>query len=211
MLPDNNYDLAIAIDRALFNRAIHLATNRNNFKKLETCPGQPAIELVSGPAIDYNPKVKSTVDLEAPLTMFVDALVDVPKENRKFWGFPVVKDKLHLKMRYQAIIKPAAPGSAKLSIFPIGPDISSLQIDSDSLRGIGKLFEGKVREAVVKILSEGTSCGSTEPLANFELINSLWGIPLEYAKIRMDSQGQLMLYMNYKKVTPGDLSNGKRR
>ena len=199
-LDPKNYDLAIAVDRALFNRAIHLASNRKNFKKLETCPGQPTIELLSGPAMDFNPNVTSTNDLEAALSVYVDALVAVPEEYRRIWGIPIIKDKLHLTMRFQAVIKPSAPGSAKLNIYAMGADLKTLRIDNDSLAMVGKLFAGKVRSEIEKVLSSGSSCGSTEPLANFELINSLWGIPLEYAKIKMDSNGQLMLYMNYKKT-----------
>jgi hypothetical protein len=199
-LDPKDYDLAIAVDRALFNRAIHLTSNRKNFKKLGTCPGQPTVELLSGPAIDFNPNAASTDNLEASLSVFVDALVEIPEEQRKIWGIPILKNKLHLTMRYQATIKPSAPGSAKLNIYAMGPDLKTLHIDRDSLATVGRLFEGKVKSEIEKILSSSGSCGSSEPLANFELINSLWGIPLEYAKIRMDSNGQLMLYMNYKKA-----------
>ena len=204
-LDPKNYDLAIAVDRALFNRAIHLASNRKNFKKLETCPGQPTVELLSGPAMDFNPSVTSTNDLEAPLSVYVDALVAVPEDMQKIWGIPILKDKLHLTMRFQAVIKPSAPGSAKLNIYAMGADLKTLHVDTDSLALIGKLFAGKVKSEIEKALSGGASCGSTEPLANFELINSLWGIPLEYAKIKMDSNGQLMLYMNYKKIVEPSL------
>ncbi len=209
-LNPQDYDLAIAVDRAVFNRAIHLATNRKNFKKLETCPGQPAIELLSGPSIDFNSNLTSGNDLEAPLSLYINALVDVPEDQRKKWGIPILKKKLHLTMRYQAVIKPSSVGSAQLSIFPMGVDLKTLQIDSESLRSIGKLFAGKVKKEIEKILSKSATCGTSEAIANFELIDSLLGIPLEYAKIKMDSQGQLMLYMNYKKATPGQW-NKKRK
>ncbi len=208
-LDASQYDLAIAVDRALFNRAIHLATNRKNFKKLETCPGQPAIELMSGPSIDFNPSASTTNDLETSIAMYVDAQVDVPEDMRSRWGIPILEDKLRLTMRYQAIMKPAEVGSAMLSITPTGADLKTLKIVS-GLRTVGKMFEGKVRSEIEKILSGSSSCGTNEPLAKFELINSLWGIPLEYAKLKMDSQGQLMMYMNYKKVNPGNW-NQKRK
>lgn len=192
-LDPSQYDLAVAIDRAVFNRAIHLAANRKNFKRLETCPGQPAIELLSAPAVDFNANINPQSDLEAPLSVFIDASVEVPEEYRKYLGLPVLKEKLRLKMKYQALIKPTEAGGAKLSIYPTGVDLKTLQIDSDSLRGIGKLFAGRVRSEIEKILSSESSCGNSGALAEFELIKSLWGIPLEFAKIRMDSNGQLML------------------
>ncbi len=209
-LAGDQYDLAIAVDRALFNRAIHLASNRQNFKKMETCPGQPPIELLSGPAIDFNAKVKPQSDLEAPIVMFIDARADVPEADRTRLGLPVLPDKLHIKLRYQALIKPSHPGSTQLSIYPIGPDLDSLWIDTSSLPFLGKVFQGKIITALKERLSAPSSCGKGEPMANFQLINSLWGIPLEYTKIRMDPQGQLMMYMSYKNVNPGQ-ENGQRK
>lgn len=208
-LNPDKYDIAIAIDRAVLNRAVHLSANRKNFKKVETCPGQPTIELLSPPAIDFNPRINSTNDLEAHLTAYIDALVVVPEEYRTKWGVPILKDKLHLSLKFQTVIKPTAPGSTSLSIHPTGPDLTTLVIDPNSLRTVGKIFVQKVRSEIEKILSSSASCGNSSALAEFDLISSVWGIALEYAKIKMDPQGHLMLYMNYKKTLGTSVETNK--
>jgi hypothetical protein len=196
---DTEYDLGLSIDRGLFNRIVHLAFNRKNFKKMETCPGDPPVELLSAPSIDFNPNKKPSNDLEGHITLFIDALAEVPKENRKAWIFPILESKIHITMKYQAMIKPSAAGSANLSIYLLGADVNSLKIDDNSIRGIGNLFKGKIKEEIQKMLSGSGSCGNGGPLAEFGLMSELLGQPLEYAKIKMDPQGHLMLFMNYKK------------
>lgn len=196
-LSPENYDLAIAVDRALLNRLVQLSFNRKNFKELETCPGSPKIELLSPPAIDYASPQKNLTSLEAMMSVYIDASIPSPKDQTGGLFSPL-KEKLHIKFRYLAIVRPVAPGSATLAIYPTGADLKTLQVDDDSLTWVGRLAKGKVVKEIGKVLSEGSSCGSSGPLGEFELINSLWGVPIEYVKLKTDSQGQLMLYMNYK-------------
>jgi hypothetical protein len=165
----NSYDVGIAVDRAVFNRAIQLATNRNNFKKLNlpSCPADNSkpmdIELRPGPSIDFNSKVMAKSALEAPIALNVEAFVTLPDDMKSKFGIPILKDRLHLGLKYQAIIKPTTPGSSQLSIYPTGIDIDSVLVYEDSLRFIGKLFAGKVLKEVKDQLSKPSKCDKNPP------------------------------------------------
>ncbi|MFN8790998.1 MAG: hypothetical protein ACK5Y2_06015 [Bdellovibrionales bacterium] len=194
-LPAEQYDLAFAVDRAVFNRIVHLSFNRKNFKQLETCPGTPPIELLNPPGIDFAESKSNTNNLQSSLSIYIDALVPSPPEQTKGLLAPL-KEKLRLIFQYQAVIRPVAPGSVKLGIYPVGVDLKTLQVDDSSLTWVGRLAKNKVVREIGKVLSNGTGCGNNSSLADFELINSLWGIPIQFVKIQVDPQGQLMLYMD---------------
>lgn len=199
----DQYDLGIAVDRVVFNRMVHLSFNRKNFKALETCPDAPKIELLNAPAIDAISQPDSKDPLSTHLSLHIDAQLDSPKDQTSGLLAPL-KDKLHLKLKYQALVKPVAPGSTKLGIYPDGLIPGTLWVDDNSLTWIGKVAKQKVLKEITKVLSGSGGCGTSAPIAEFELINSLWGFPIEYVKIQMESQGQLMLYMNYKSTAGQD-------
>jgi hypothetical protein len=196
-LPADQYDLGIAVDRVVFNRLVHLSFNRNNFKAMGTCPDSPKIELLSAPSIDAVPNDKSDDPTSTRVSANLDVLVDSPESVSRGLLAPL-KDKLHLKLKYNAFLKPVSPGSPKLGIYADSPQPGSLWVDDASLTWIGKLAKKKVLSEIYKVLSGDGGCGTSGAIAEFELINSLWGFPIEYVRIKMDSQGQLMLYMNYK-------------
>ncbi|MFN8846553.1 MAG: hypothetical protein ACK5V3_13415 [Bdellovibrionales bacterium] len=198
-LPPDQYDLGIAVDRIVFNRLVHLSFNRKNFKSLSvgSCPDSPKIELLNAPAIDAVTNKKSDDPTSARVSASLDILLDSPK-NVSSGIFAPLKDKLHLKLKYNAFIRPVSPGSPKLGIYADGPQPGSLWVDDASLTWIGKIAKKKVLSEINKVLSEDGDCGTSGPIAEFELINALWGFPIEYVKLAMDPQGQMMLYMNYK-------------
>lgn len=197
-LPTDQYDLAFAVDRVVFNRMVHLSFNRKNFKALETCPGDPKIELLSAPALDAVKMNGSKDPLSAKISMAIDAQLDSPASVSSGLFAPL-KGKLHLKLKYMATLRPIRPGSTMLGIYPEGLEPGTLWVDEASLTWVGKLAKKKVHSEIIKVLSGEGGCGTSAPMAEFELINSLWGFPVEYVKLKMESQGQLMLYMNYRK------------
>lgn len=194
------YDIGVAIDRALFNRLVQLSFNRKNFSGMETCPGNPPIELANPPGIDFIKTNKPANDLETPMVMYIDALVKAPGDQTGSF-FDPLREKVRLKFKYQVILKPMAPGSTKLGIYSSKIDVNSLQVDDSSLTWLGRLVKSKVVSEIAKALSKDADCGNNSALAEFELINSLWGIPVEFVKLQMDPQGQLMMYMNYKNLS----------
>lgn len=192
-----DYDFAIAVDRVLFNRMIHLSFNRKNFKSLETCPGTPTIQLLNAPAIDVA-KITSTNDpLATRISLYIDALVNAPVEKTKGVLAPL-KPQLHLSFLYNAIVRPIEEHSTVLGIFPEGVDTESLVVHEESLTLIGKAFKNEVRKGIIEVLSQESSCGNSSSIGTFELIQSIWGFPVEFKKIQMENQGHLMMYMNYK-------------
>jgi|GEM_PF-1260992 hypothetical protein len=203
-LNPKDYDFAISVDRVIFNRMIHLSFNRKNFKALETCPGNPKIELLNAPSIDAVKFTSSSDPLSASISIHMHAQIDTPPEQSSGLLAPI-KDKFRLSMIYNAKVRPVSPGSTKLGIYPESVDPESVVIDETSLTWVGRLAKAKVLKEVIKVLSSEGSCGTGAPIGEFELINSLWGFPVEYVKIKMESQGQLMLYMNYKNQPPEKL------
>lgn len=199
-LNPKDYDFAISVDRVIFNRMIHLSFNRKNFKALETCPGNPKIELLNAPSIDAVKSTSSTDPLSTTISLYIHAQIDTPAEQSTGLLAPI-KDKFRLSLKYNAKVRPVSPGSTKLGIYPDSVDTNSVVIDETSLTWVGRLAKSKVLKEVIKVLSSEGSCGTGAPIGEFELINSLWGFPIEYVKIKMESQGQLMLYMNYKNPT----------
>lgn len=160
-------------------------------------PRRPTVELLNAPSLDVAGN-RHPQDKEGALIDFhIDAQVDAPPEHTGGLFSPL-KGKIRLTMKYQALIRPIQTESAKLGIYMLEPDLKTLQVHDSSLTWTGKLFKDKVISTIREVLSSESDCGSNGPLAEFELINSLWGVPLDYSMLKMDSQGQLMLYMNYR-------------
>jgi len=196
-MKENEYDFAIAVDRVLFNRMIHLSFNRKNFNSLETCPGTPTIKLLNAPAIDVAQVAQTQDPLATRISLFIDAQITSPVDQTKGLLAPL-KPQLRLSFLFHALIRPISPQSTTLGIFPEGVDTKSLVVHDDSLTSVGKLFKSKVRKEIIEVLSQESSCGNSSSIGNFELIQSIWGFPVEFKKIQMENQGHLMMYMNYK-------------
>lgn len=194
---ENEYDFAISVDRVLFNRMIHLSFNRKNFNSLETCPGTPKIRLMNAPAIDVAKLTQTDDPLSTRISLYIDALIDSPVDQTTGLLAPL-KPQLRMSFLFHALIKPTQTHSTTLGIYPEGVDTNSLVLHDDSLTTVGKIFKNKVRQEIIEVLSQESNCGNSNSIGDFELIQSIWGFPVEFKKIQMEKQGHLMLYMNYK-------------
>jgi hypothetical protein len=198
LVPAEQYDIGLALDRAVLNRAIQLAFERGNFSKIPV--GETTLRLVKSPRFDYFPTPKG-VTIKNQET-YVKIAVGLELEP----GSMFLKDKVVLEFDLIARIHPVGPTGLMVLTFD-SVDESSISMDDSYIAWAARLFKGKVQKEVrAEVMKQTAGWKSTPDKADIELPlpPEIMGIKLDINRIVMDPNGHLVLFMEYAKT--GDSS-----
>jgi hypothetical protein len=192
------YDIGLAIDRAVLNRAIQLGFERGNFGKIPV--GETILRLVKSPTFDHFPTPKGVV-VKAQET-FVKIAVAMELEP----GSMFLKDKVVLEFDLIGRIHPTGPTAQMVLTFD-SVDESSISMDDSYIVWAARLFKGKVHKEIrAQVMKQTAGWKATPDKADIELPlpPEIMGIKLDINRIVMDPNGHLVLFMEYAKT--GDSS-----
>lgn len=195
LLPQENFDIALSVDRALINRVMQLSYERKNFEKIPQSDGS-VLKLRAAPLIDYV-KTPAGVVLK-PQETFVKLRVSV--ENQPHSMF--LKDTIVIDFDIIAKLSQLSDKSGmQLVLHSI--DTESLYLDDKYISWAGSLFKGKVRQGVKDELakkSAGWKSGKEAIPGGLPLPPEILGIKLDINRVVMDPNGHLVMYLDYAKT-----------
>lgn len=195
LLPQDKFDIALSVDRALINRVLQLSFERKNFEIIKQSDGS-VLKLMAPPAIDYVKipagasfknnetfvKLRVTVENE-PDSMFLKKTIvvsfDILAKIRQ------LKDKSGMQMVLQSI------------------DTESLAIDEKYLSWVGAMFKGKVFNGIknqLKTKSDKWKKKEEVIPGALPLPPEILGIKLDINRVAMDPNGHLVMYLDYAKT-----------
>lgn len=194
LVPQENFDIALSIDRSLINRILQLSYERRNFEKISQSDGS-ILKLKAVPTIDYvkAPQGVATTSTET----FVKLRVSV--ENQP--GSMFLKNTIIIDFDIIAKIRQLSDKSGmQLVLYTI--DTESLFLDDKYISWAGSLFKGKVRQGIkdkLKEMSAGWKTKEETIPGALPLPPEILGIKLDINRVAMDPNGQLVMYLDYAK------------
>lgn len=198
LVSSEQYDIGLAVDRAVLNRVIQLAFERGNFSKIPA--GEITLRLVKPPMFDHSPTPKGVV-VKAQET-FVKIAIGLELEP----GTMFLKDKIVLEFDLIARIHPVGPTGQMVLTFD-SIDESSISMDDSYIAWGARFFKGKVHKEIrAQVMKQTAGWKATPDKADIELPlpPEVMGIKLDINRIVMDPNGHLVLFMEYAKT--GDSS-----
>lgn len=195
-LSPSNYDIGMTIDRGLINRILQLSFLRKNFEKIPQTDGT-SLKLTAPPLIDYVKPPSTTSDRETYLKLRVSTEVE---PNKPFW----LERKIVLSFDMIAKLRKAKKAAEGMEIAQQYIDVNSLVMDSKYMTWAGKLAES-LGNQVTKGIKEELRARSKDWIKNDETIPgtldlppAVLGMKLNIQKVTMDTNGHLIMYLNYK-------------
>lgn len=193
--PQENYDIALSIDRALINRVLQLSYERRNFEEIRQSDGS-SFKLMATPLIDY---VKTPVGVAIkPTETFVKLRVSI--ENKPDSVF--LKSTIVVDFDIIAKIRQLSDKTGmQLVLHSI--DTDSMYLDDKYISFAGSLFKGKVREGVKDELrkkSAGWKNKDEVIPGSLPLPPEILGIKLDINRVLMDPNGHLVMLLDYAKT-----------
>ncbi len=198
VLPLENYDIALSLDRSVINRVLQLSFERKNFEKIEN--GGDTMKLVSMPTIDYV-KPLTDVALKQQET-FVKLHVSI--ENKPDSTF--LKDTIVLDFDIVAkLAQMKDKDGLQLILYKI--DETTMTMDEKYLSTAGKLLNGiwrgkvysGIREELKKKCTTWATTQTNIP-GSLPLPPEVLGMKLDINRLLMDQSGHLVMYLNYAKT-----------
>lgn len=190
-----NYDIALSVDRALINRVLQLAFERRNFEQIKQTDGS-SLKLVATPLIDYV-KTPAGVALK-PTETFLKMRVSVEIKP----GSMFLKETIVVDFDIIAKLRQLSDKSGmEMLLHSINTD--SLYLDDKYISLAGRMFKGKVREGVkdeLKKRSAGWSKAEEKLPGGLPLPPQILGIKLDINRVVMDPNGHLVMYLDYAKT-----------
>lgn len=190
-----NYDIALSVDRALINRVLQLSFERRNFEQIKQSDGS-VLKLVGTPLIDY---VKTPAGVAVkPTETFVKLRVSVEIQP----GSMFLKDTIVVDFDIIAKLREISDKTG-MELLLHSIDTESLFLDDKYISLAGRLFKGKVREGVKDELKKRSSGWATkEELlpGSLPLPPQILGIKLDINRVMMDANGHLVMYLTYAKT-----------
>lgn len=198
LLPLDQYDIALSLDRSVINRVLQLSFERKNFEKIEN--GGDVMKLVAMPTIDYV-KPLSDVALK-PQETFVKLHVSIEnKPDSTFLKETIVLD-------FDIVAKLAQmkdKDGLQLILYRI--DENTMTMDEKYLSTAGKLLNGiwrgkvyaGIREELKKKCATWATTQTNIP-GSLPLPPEVLGMKLDINRLLMDSTGHLVMYLNYAKT-----------
>lgn len=195
LIPQENFDIALSVDRALINRVLQLSFERKNFEHIPQSDGS-VLKLKAAPLMDY---VKTPAGaVLKPQETFVKLRVSI--ENRP--GSIFLKDTIIVDFDIIAKIRQLSDKSGmQLVLHSI--DTDSMYLDDKYISFAGALFKGKVRQGVKDELlkkSSGWKKNDETIPGGLPLPPEILGIKLDINRVIMDPNGHLVMYLDYAKT-----------
>ncbi|WP_374074020.1 hypothetical protein [Bdellovibrio bacteriovorus] len=195
LVPQENFDIGLSLDRALINRILQLSFERRNFEQIRQSDGS-VLKLTAPPLIDYV-KTPAGVVLK-PTETFVKMRVSV--ENKP--GSMFLKDTVIIDFDIIAKLRQLSDKSGmQLALYTI--DTDSMYLDDKYISFAGRLFKGKVREGVKDELRKKSAGWKTKDEVipgSLPLPPEILGIKLDINRVSMDPNGHLVMYLDYAKT-----------
>lgn len=195
LLTQDNFDIALSVDRALINRVLQLSFERKNFETIKQSDGS-VLKLMAAPTIDY---VKAPAGMSFKNTeTFVKLHVTVENEpNTMFLKKTIIVDfDIIAKIRQ---LKDKSGMQLVLSHI----DVDTLSMDPKYLSFAGSMFKGKVMNGIKDQLraksDKWKKKEETIPGA-LPLPPEILGIKLDINRVVMDPNGHLVMYLDYAKT-----------
>lgn len=195
LFPQENFDIALSVDRALINRVLQLSYERKNFEEIRQSDGT-SFKLMASPLIDYV-KTPAGVALK-PTETFVKLRVSI--ENKP--GSVFLKNTIIVDFDIIAKIRQLSDKTGmQLVLHSI--DTDSMYLDDKYISFAGSLFKGKVREGVKDELrkkSAGWKSKDEVIPGSLPLPPEILGIKLDINRVLMDPNGHLVMLLDYAKT-----------
>nr|WP_295899843.1 DUF2785 domain-containing protein [uncultured Bdellovibrio sp.] len=195
LVPQENFDIGLSLDRALINRILQLSYERRNFEQIKQSDGS-VLKLKAPPLIDY---VKTPAGaVLKPTETFVKMRVSV--ENRP--GSMFLKDVIVVDFDIIAKLRQLSDKSG-MQLALVSIDTDSMYLDDKYISFAGSFFKGKVREGVKDELrkkSAGWAKSDEVIPGSLPLPPEILGIKLDINRVAMDPNGHLVMYLDYAKT-----------
>jgi hypothetical protein len=208
LVPQDRYDLALSLDRALLNRATQLGFERGNFRNMVT--GGKTISLTKAPVFDYAPPPKGVTPAqnETYLKMHVSIQIDPGND---------FKTRLALKkiivLEFDILAKLAQRSDKNgMDMIPVQVLEDSMTIDDSYLTLAGLLLKSSVYSGIRDSLHEITVGWQkkADTLADaLPLPPELLGFKMDIVKVQMDVNGNLVMFLNIKQNAAATAQNGQ--
>lgn len=195
LLPQENYDIALSVDRALVNRVMQLSFERRNFEKIAQSDGT-FLKLKAAPLIDFIKAPAGAV--LRPTETFVKLRVSV--ENQP--GSMFLKDTIVIDFDIIAKLR-QMPDKSGMQLVLHSIDLASMYLDEKYISWAGSFFKGKVRNGVRDELqkkSAGWKLRDETIPGSLPLPPEILGIKLDINRVVMDPKGHLVMYLDYAKT-----------
>lgn len=190
LLPPENYDVGIAVDRGLVNRALDLSFQRKNFDKIPLSEGDP-LTLGKAPTIDFMPPVAGA-GLK-PQETLVKIHLNVKSKPNSWFLQKVIFADVDLITR----LRPTK-GGMELVIWKM--DVDSVAIDKEYYNFLGSIIPGTVLDGIKAEIAEANKhfLQKEEKIPGvLPLPPELLGAKFDVNRIAMDPNGFLVMYLNY--------------
>ncbi len=191
IVPTNQYDIALSLDRAIFNRAIQLGFERRYFNEMKLEDGS-TLKIVNIPTIDY---VKTPAGVVVrPDETYIKGHVAIEAEPNSIF----LKKKIVVKLDVIVKMRPMSDKSKmELVLFSVIED--SVKMDNKYIAWPGLAFKGKVQKEVRETVLKATVGWKTkdEILGSIPVPPVILGIKLGINRIFMDPGGHLVMFMDY--------------
>lgn len=195
IIPQENFDIALSVDRALINRVLQLSYERRNFEKISQSDGS-ILKLKAAPLIDYV-KPPAGVALQ-PHETLVKMRVSIENQPNSVF----LKDTIIIDFDIIAKLRQLSDKSGmQLALQSI--DLDSMYLDDKYISWAGALFKGKVRQGVKDELqkkSSGWKTNNETIPGGLPLPPEILGLKLDINRVVMDPNGHLVMYLNYAKT-----------
>lgn len=194
-LPQENYDLALTIDRALINRILQLSYERKNFSQIKQSDGT-IMKIMSAPTVDYV-KTPAGAALK-PQEAYLKLRVSIENKPNSTW----LKDTIVLDFDIIAKLRQLSDKSG-MQLVLMNIDTDSLYLADKYFSFLGSIVKGKVRDGVKDKLREIAAGWSKREEAipgSLPLPPEVLGIKLDINRVVMDPNGHLVMYLDYAKT-----------
>ncbi|MFZ4404071.1 MAG: hypothetical protein ACOYOK_08220 [Pseudobdellovibrionaceae bacterium] len=217
LLSEDQYDVAISLDRGLVNRAVQLSFERKYLTDMNlndqggantsgsgSCVAKKKddkddgiISLVKPPTIDYVKNIKSS----DPKETFVRLSLSVKKKTNALpWLARQALDNF-VVVDFDIIAKIKEIPTAGEGLFVVlhSIDSDSIFMDDKYLSSIGSLLKSRVKSELRSALLDLSSCWKNSDYLQSALSfpPQILGLKLKTKKIDMDATGHLVLYTDY--------------
>lgn len=197
ILPNDQYDIALSLDRSLVNRVMQLAYERKNFEKIESAGTM--MRLMAPPTIDFVAPLPGII--LSPKETFVKLHVSI--ENAPNSVF--LKEKIILNFDIIAKLSQVSDKEG-LQLILLKIDEKSMTMNSDFLSIAGKVLNSVLRNKVydgIRDTLRQTSATWAKTQNNIPgslpLPPEILGIKLDINRLIMDQTGHLVMYLTYVK------------
>jgi hypothetical protein len=198
-LPQDQYDIALAVNRSIINRTIQLSYERGNFEKVKQDDGT-ILALRAAPLLDYVKTPPRAV--LGPQESWVKMRLSV--ENRP--GSMFLKDKIVVSFDAIAKMRPLRDkGGMELVLYKIDTDTNDPQdrvaMDDRYYSWAGSLIKGKVMAEIKDRLRTICADWATKPtvIGELPLPPEIAGLKLDIDKVLVDPTGFVVMYLDYAK------------